>query len=166
MNQNEIKLNKKLLIEANEKLGLGVPKSLQDLNEENDMLSISGKSAFQQQHWFWDLRKVTTPVIWGILPSSCSPIHPSPAQARINRHPWIIYLPSLTHTCEIEESNAEGQHKPHAPKIARPRNEADKDQHDQEEDREFATHSVVYHFIYYSNTILSLKALHTLHLSL
>ena len=50
MNQNEIKLNKKLLIEANEKLGLGVPKSLQDLNEENDMLSISGKSAFQQQH--------------------------------------------------------------------------------------------------------------------
>lgn len=46
MNQNEVKLNKKLLIEANQKLGLGIPKSLQDEGEENDMLSVSGKSAF------------------------------------------------------------------------------------------------------------------------
>ncbi len=43
MNQNEVMLNKRLLLEANDKLGLGLPKSAFDPEE---MLSVSGKSAF------------------------------------------------------------------------------------------------------------------------
>lgn len=41
MDRNEIQLNKKLLVEASEKLGRTLPKSLV---ESNDILSISGKS--------------------------------------------------------------------------------------------------------------------------
>ncbi len=43
MDRNEILLNKRLLIEANEKLGRSLPKSLVD----TDILSISGRSVLQ-----------------------------------------------------------------------------------------------------------------------
>lgn len=43
MDRNEILLNKQLLVEASEKLGRSLPKSL----VENDLLSISGRSMLQ-----------------------------------------------------------------------------------------------------------------------
>ena len=150
MDRNEILLNKQLLVEASEKLGRSLPKSL----VENDLLSISGRSMLQ-----WDFYEFTQ-LTWGILPSSCSPTRPSPVRERRARHPWTRCLRWGTLTCEVEESNPKEKHEPHAPQVASPRDETYEYEHHQQKDCELPSHSVINHF-YITN-----KKIHLIHFSL